>query len=129
MKKIILSVLLVNGVLLLACNSKQHGDVDTSLPQFGIEKNTTQAPVPVSDSLPATLNITQSVQNSVALNPPHGQPGHDCAVEVGAPLNQPVSPAPSQGIMTTPVPQTAKLNPPHGQPGHSCEIPVGQPLP
>ncbi|MDZ7846448.1 MAG: hypothetical protein U5L96_06615 [Owenweeksia sp.] len=26
--------------------------------------------------------------SDVAVNPPHGQPGHDCAIPVGAPLNQ-----------------------------------------
>jgi len=60
-----------------------------------------------------------SADAKVALNPPHGQPGHVCEIPVGQPLpiNSKVS---NRG---------QRLNPPHGQPGHVCEIPIGQPLP
>jgi len=80
------------------------------------------------------------------MNPPHGQPGHDCAIPVGQPLNSapkaaqtqpnlnvPSGPrinmtpptAPQQSTTTTTAPG---MNPPHGQPGHDCAIPVGAPL-
>ncbi|MDQ3550130.1 MAG: hypothetical protein M3413_01240 [Bacteroidota bacterium] len=79
------------------------------------------------------------------LNPAHGQPGHDCKIAVGAPLdgsaaakpisqNSEIKPTiPSPGITPSPilpVSNTAgvKLNPAHGQPGHDCKIAVGQPL-
>lgn len=81
---------------------------------------------------------------TVALNPAHGQPGHRCDIQVGAPLNS--TPAPT-GINTnqtqqmqtvvnpTPTPVSAPVssgsgakNPAHGQPGHRCDIAVGAPL-
>ena len=76
--------------------------------------------------------------STVMLNPEHGQPGHSCAIAVGAPLNgssqMQQQPAPAQGLpMGSPSAPangggTARLNPAHGQPGHNCAIPVGQPL-
>ncbi|MHC2992665.1 hypothetical protein OB13_14135 [Pontibacter sp. HJ8] len=78
---------------------------------------------------PAT---TATPSTAVALNPAHGQPGHRCDIEVGAPLNTPAQPK-----LTTPPPVfqpqpsgsvAAGTNPPHGQPGHDCAIPVGAPL-
>lgn len=79
---------------------------------------------------------------SAGLNPPHGQPGHDCAIAVGAPLtSKPVTAVPQNSAKAAPIsvpaPQDApnasrniqaKLNPPHGQPGHDCAIAVGAPL-
>ena len=80
---------------------------------------------------------------AAGLNPPHGQPGHDCAIAVGAPLNskgnagavnatatpKPVSPVGAPTLTVPPVSNTAPgLNPPHGQPGHDCAIAVGAPL-
>jgi hypothetical protein len=79
------------------------------------------------------------------LNPAHGQPGHDCKIAVGAPLdgsaaakpiseNSEIKPTiPTPGATPTPLlpaSNTAgvKLNPAHGQPGHDCKIAVGQPL-
>ena len=79
------------------------------------------------------------------INPPHGQPGHDCKIPVGQPLdgstlnmtnsaqNNTLNAGPRVDNVpqaTRPQTQTAPgLNPPHGQPGHDCKIPVGQPLP
>lgn len=76
------------------------------------------------------------------LNPAHGQPGHDCAIAVGAPLNS--KPAQAAAKATTPTISVSKpsssvavpllnekgqrLNPAHGQPGHKCEVAVGAPL-
>ncbi|AMM51196.1 hypothetical protein TH61_08410 [Rufibacter sp. DG15C] len=81
------------------------------------------------------------------LNPPHGQMGHRCDIEVGAPLNSapkaslpttttvnptptpvPVTPQPVQ-VSPQPVATAPGMNPPHGQPGHSCAVAVGAPLP
>ena len=99
--------------------------------------------------------LTQSGSTKgVTYNPAHGQPGHDCAIAVGAPLKTqsgtattatPVQITP-QTTQSAPVVQTTtappptivpvsqpsagqpKLNPAHGQPGHDCAIAVGQPL-
>lgn len=102
-----------------------------------------------SGTTPATVTVIptpQSAQN-VKLNPAHGQPGHDCAVAVGAPLGgnsaavQQVAPAAPAAISTTPLPSglggprpqfnanSGNLNPAHGQPGHDCAVAVGAPLP
>ncbi len=76
------------------------------------------------------------------LNPAHGQPGHNCAIAVGAPLNgapQTSSPVTAPLQKTAPVTQTTVapaaavktapgMNPAHGQPGHRCDISVGAPL-
>ena len=78
---------------------------------------------------------------TAGLNPAHGEPGHDCAIPVGAPLdgsgntmNPTVMPAPVPA--TTPMPVASPvgggsgmLNPAHGEPGHDCAVPVGSPLP
>ncbi|WP_460893925.1 hypothetical protein [Rufibacter soli] len=78
---------------------------------------------------------------TAGLNPAHGQPGHRCDIQVGAPLSSAPAQAPTITSGTpAPMPQapvlpsappisTAKgLNPPHGQPGHDCAVPVGAPL-
>lgn len=72
----------------------------------------------------------------VALNPAHGQPGHDCAIPVGAPLNSKPASNPNMTPIQTPVQNqtstaptgSGMVNPPHGQPGHDCAVPVGAPL-
>jgi hypothetical protein len=78
-------------------------------------------------------NAATAPAGDVALNPEHGQPGHRCDLEVGAPLNLPAQPK-----LTTPQPTfqpqpsgsvAAGTNPAHGQPGHDCAVPVGAPLP
>jgi hypothetical protein len=99
----------------------------------------------------APLNTASATKSSVRLNPAHGQPGHDCAIAVGAPLKGSVAkvaaPAPVQATApnfsvasvpdAAPVQATApnfgvpnaKVNPAHGQPGHDCAVAVGAPLP
>lgn len=85
----------------------------------------------------ATENNTNASNEEVKLNPAHGQPGHDCAIPVGAPLNGTAtntqSPAPTNTTQSTTVSpvrvdQTPSVNPPHGEPGHDCAVPVGAPL-
>ena len=56
-----------------------------------------------------------------AFNPAHGQPHHDCALSVGAPLVV-------KDAAKTPEGKPVKLNPEHGEPGHSCSVAVGAPL-
>src|SRR5690606_34194593 len=45
----------------------------------------TPTPMPTPTITPSTQSTPQNAGN-VRLNPPHGQPGHDCAVQVGQPL-------------------------------------------
>jgi hypothetical protein len=93
---------------------------------------------------PVTLQPQQTAPtstNTAGLNPAHGQPGHRCDIQVGAPLNSapaPTTSAPPQQQPTIVMPpvtttapaaaNTAGLNPAHGQPGHRCDIAVGAPL-
>ena len=89
-----------------------------------------------------TVTTTPTTASSGKLNPAHGQPGHDCGIAVGAPLNS--KPTQAATKATTPEinvsrPNTnstlpvlnkkgQKLNPAHGQPGHDCAVAVGAPL-
>jgi hypothetical protein len=107
---------------------------------------------PVNASGP--LSTQKSTKSTVRLNPAHGQPGHDCAIAVGAPLKSVASTKPASApaavnpieigtpkieeakTVTEPainfganLDKKAKLNPAHGQPGHDCAIAVGAPLP
>jgi hypothetical protein len=121
-------------VALSACNSspKQTQSVITPTPA-GLPSASAPAPVAATGEKPTH-------------NPAHGQPYHDCAIAVGAPLNAknnapataapsptPVTASPVNAPAVTPpsVPANQKevrLNPAHGQPGHSCAIAVGAPL-
>ncbi|MCY7310008.1 MAG: hypothetical protein LH619_04450 [Chitinophagaceae bacterium] len=96
---------------------------------------------------------TTTVSTAKGMNPAHGQPGHNCDIEVGAPLNSapsknvahttptltstPVTSTQNQVITsttptitsaTTKVKTAPGMNPPHGEPGHRCDITVGAPL-
>lgn len=81
----------------------------------------------------AGAQANSKAAGEVKLNPPHGQPGHSCAVAVGAPLTAAATAAPAaapQPMQMAPAGPTAapaqqllpdgKVNPPHGQPGHVC---------
>nr|WP_299200816.1 hypothetical protein [uncultured Brumimicrobium sp.] len=75
------------------------------------------------------LNTAPPVNTGVTLNPPHGEPGHDCAVPVGQPLNAAAGANVNAPTVNTPkVNNNVRLNPAHGEPGHDCAVPVGQPL-
>ncbi len=39
-------------------------------------------------SIPAPTSTSAPAQTAHGMNPPHGQPGHDCAIAVGAPLKK-----------------------------------------
>jgi hypothetical protein len=105
------------------------------------------SPIPVQTSVPslATTPVTATVEptQALAINPAHGQPGHDCAVAVGAPLGglgagqtaAPTRTSTTQAIANPlggPVPRfnvNSNVNPAHGQLGHDCAVAVGAPLP
>ncbi|WNM20395.1 hypothetical protein [Flavobacterium capsici] len=107
------------------------------------QQTVTPAPQPVAQN---------QVVTKPGMNPPHGQPGHRCDIQVGAPLSSPPGAKPAtmgtatakhldpSMFTTTPAasPATAETtavvtepgkNPPHGQEGHVCSIPVGADLP
>lgn len=100
------------------------------------KENTAATETPV-EATPISTESTNTSQE-VALNPPHGQPGHRCDIPVGQPLTSGgnnFGSTPQNVQLTTPLMQEnnqqgqGNINPPHGQPGHRCDIPVGQPLP
>ena len=138
-----------------SCDNNSHADIDTSLPATTnslapSDANSLNNNLSETGVLPAAQGIqleqgvqqaTPEVYQAAGLNPPHGQPGHDCAIAVGAPLNGNPAPnaAPSSAPTmnfpaATPSPTPARassgqrLNPPHGQPGHDCAVRVGAPL-
>lgn len=96
---------------------------------------------PTKNALPTNMQAGQKPTH----NPAHGQPFHDCALPVGAPLTanaggavqpqaapQIAEPVAEPKIeikqQAAPVNSNVKLNPAHGEPGHKCELPVGAPL-
>ena len=165
----------VLAVLLIAVSCKKNEKADVYIDQSAM-KDTTQAEVANSGGVaqniqtvpttlgangvvsPAPTNNAQQqvipVQNSApaktapGMNPPHGQPGHRCDIEVGAPLNStptktsttsapvqtqtlPATVAAPQNVQTQTAASGAKpaTNPEHGQPHHRCDLAVGVPLP
>lgn len=140
---------------LTSCDNSNHADIDTSLPATtnavspsdanSLHNNLSETGVlPAGEGVQLQQGVQQAtpeVYQAAGLNPPHGQPGHDCAVAVGAPLNGSPAPnmvptsAPTMNFPTaTPSPSQApisggqRLNPPHGEPGHDCAVQVGAPL-
>lgn len=112
---------------------------DAAVPAAPVSGDVAAAPAPATGAAPAGAG---------KVNPPHGQPGHQCGIPVGAPLDgsaaktQPAATTQPAGTLTpvtaAPKPAAAPAggtttvapgtNPPHGQPGHQCGIPVGAPL-
>lgn len=99
---------------------------------------------PAKEEAPVNIQTAPAAASTAALNPPHGEPGHDCAIPVGAPLDgsggtaQPAANVqPAAQPFTQPATQPASTstlpagtpNPAHGEPGHDCAVAVGAPLP
>ncbi len=107
-------------------NASGNQDADGSA-GFGTENDASQ-------NMP--LNTNADGSNAVRINPPHGEPGHDCAVPVGNPLpsagggssSPTITPTITPTVNTPKTNSSVKLNPPHGEPGHDCAVPVGNPL-
>ena len=166
-------VVLAVGLIAVSCKKNEKADVyidqsamkDTTQAEVansgGVAQNIQKVPTTLGANgvvSPAPTNPAQQqvipVQNSApaktapGMNPPHGQPGHRCDIEVGAPLNStpaktstnsapvqtqtlPATVAPpqnseNQALASGPKPAT---NPEHGQPHHRCDLAVGVPLP
>jgi hypothetical protein len=114
---------------------------------------------PNTSTTTTTPAAPAAVTTAPGMNPPHGQPGHNCGIPVGAPLNTAAKPAaaPQQSkaatitsasttpgtvtnngttvttvnnnAATTPTVTAPGMNPPHGAEGHVCSVAVGAPLP
>lgn len=61
-------------------------DIAVGAPLNSPANQQVQQPMPATQSMPAATLPAYNGSGSVKLNPAHGQPGHDCAVAVGAPL-------------------------------------------
>ncbi len=126
-QKSFIIVLLASAPFFISCKDKETV-VET--PNTIQEATLEQKKQALQNVAPSTNTINAS--GDLAMNPPHGQPGHDCAVPVGAPLNGSGSSSTSPVLnKTNSVPPTLSgngINPPHGQPGHRCDLKVGDPL-
>ena len=150
-----LPIVLLLSILVLACGEKKESSDQNGSKETPTETSSNKATTGPKDNLinlqnsaignnqPAGNNMTQTTPPGI--NPPHGQPGHDCKIPVGQPLDgsklttgNTTQTMTNQGgpriNMTPPASAPATqtppgINPPHGQPGHDCKIPVGQPLP
>ncbi|AFL80816.1 hypothetical protein Aeqsu_1323 [Aequorivita sublithincola DSM 14238] len=132
--KSFLIVLLVSATFFISCKDKETTTETTNTVQEATLEQKKQA---LQNVAPSTTQT--STNGDLALNPAHGQPGHDCAIPVGAPLNGGgATPAPTTnqtiqvngGGNASPIKAStgAGINPAHGQPGHRCDIKVGDPL-
>lgn len=122
--------MMLTAPLLFSCNDneKTTNTVEENTPQEITLEQKKQA---FDRASPSSNNAS----GDIALNPPHGQPGHSCEIPVGQPLNRAGNTSPKVNV--TPVNKasdakapmnTGNVNPPHGQPGHRCDIKVGDPL-
>jgi hypothetical protein len=112
------SVLFI-AILLVSCNNSNSVE---RIPAEQIAAEPLPEPAPRATVAPTGLTV----------NPAHGQPGHRCDIQVGAPLNGTAATA-SPSVFETAdkaavTNSTANVNPAHGQPGHRCDIAVGSPL-
>lgn len=150
------------GAFFASCGNDSSEDTNTESSSVVTSANNLDATTP-TDNNPATATDASNMQaaaitpnaeipaqpaansknENVKLNPPHGQPGHVCGIDVGAPLNGATASTanPQQNIQMQQAPQAQQMqpaqgvatpapgtNPPHGQPGHVCGIDVGAPL-
>lgn len=130
--KSILTFIFISTALLTSCKDNvEVTDAETNTPQEATLEQKKQA---LESVAPSSINNSGS-SGDVSLNPAHGQPGHSCAIPVGAPLNGSgeAKAAPIKMEMNkanaTPAPTSGSgINPAHGQPGHRCDIKVGDPL-
>ena len=138
-----LSVGLVSFMLISCADSATEKDAgsSTEAPSATVEESSSPEAAPVEFSVTEAPVIENNAAAPAAgLNPAHGQPGHNCDIAVGAPLDgsggvqtqAPQSFTPNLATQSVAAPQGQApangLNPAHGQPGHNCDIAVGAPL-
>lgn len=161
MKNLFLLTGILGFIILQGCSgekAKDNNSGENSTEQSPVNTNVvnTDSSQPMIPEQPVEISAEKPVipvttTTAAGMNPPHGQPGHRCDIEVGAPLNSPPgktapptvinmepeepqeiiegTPVQTQTIQAPPAGPTAPgMNPPHGQPGHDCSIAVGAPL-
>lgn len=135
-------LLFVTLLLLTSCKKEVESQNTTPTNLVPFTEVGRQMKTEAEAASPQQQNTTeQATTTSTGMNPAHGQPGHRCDIQVGAPLNSPVpataqqttaiapNPAPSATAQTEITPTAEGMNPPHGQTNHRCDIAVGAPLP
>lgn len=129
--KNILSALVIVAFALTACNNSTEPQLvepasadNTGMlnnPPLGTDSPTQVSPAMNSETLSSTTTPdgaqqapTAPAQTTTApgANPPHGQPGHRCDINVGAPLDSP----PGNTSAPTPAPTMAPQSPSTGMP-------------
>ncbi len=163
--------LLSVSFVFIACKKEEETTTSSETPKEIIMPRVQSIPTQTYTQQPAMQNAAQNqptttgqttapnqqVVTKKGMNPPHGQPGHQCGIAVGAPLNSPPSnnnqpkagaavtqridpskfttqtsqPTAAPAILNPDAAQTITapgMNPPHGQPGHQCGTAVGAPL-
>jgi hypothetical protein len=99
--------LLVIALAFVACggNDEKEAPSTDTIPAINDSAST-----PVSVSIPDTA--PQSGQSAMRINPPHGEPGHVCEVEVGKPIPDNLkSSAPAEKVTATPNSSPITVNP------------------
>lgn len=90
----IIPILALSAFMLIACKKEETTAIATTS-DTGVSETTAPAEsveVPVNET--AAPAAATTAPKGVALNPPHGQPGHRCEIAVGAPLDGSGSKAP-----------------------------------
>lgn len=116
MKKTLFAIA-ISSILFLACNnsndsaSSPSDAASDSTMQIAEPSGTQASPQeqPIDNNSPAPISpgaASSSPQpagkTAAGMNPPHGEPGHRCDIDVGAPLNSPPKQAaPSEGAIQT----------------------------
>ena len=72
--------------------------------------------MPMQQTTTAVQQVQQPVATAKGMNPAHGQPGHNCAIAVGAPLNSAVKKAPVASNTILPVQQSQTMLQPNTVP-------------
>ncbi|MEO8934154.1 MAG: hypothetical protein ABI295_07580 [Xanthomarina sp.] len=130
-------ILFLAVILFSGCNQadskKTNGTTDQAITKEETGNQTTNTLDGNSENTSST-----PAQTAQGINPAHGEPGHDCAIPVGAPLNAKnnsspmITPGSSSPLInpgsSTPAATAPGMNPPHGEAGHDCAVPVGAPL-
>jgi len=130
--KTYIGVLFFGLILFFGCDQPNSKKTNSDSNQTVTQEGSSSTQVISGTDSEAVINTdnvavpSTPVKTALGVNPPHGQPGHDCAIPVGGPLNN-SSPVVIPST-STPVKTPLGMNPPHGQPGHDCAITVGAPL-
>ncbi|MFM7080135.1 MAG: hypothetical protein ACKOYC_10155 [Bacteroidota bacterium] len=99
--------LLVIALAFVACGGSDEKEAPATDTIPAINDSTS---VPVSVSIPDTA--PQMGQSALRINPPHGEPGHVCEVEVGKPIPDNLkSAAPAEKITAAPNNNPITVNP------------------